>query len=117
MSRSADIVKIIHILIITFVLLAPFSTNTAEYLLLHVFICIGLLMHWVTNTDGCVLTLLEAKLRGKKMSSTFIHSVLSPLFNIDESKIKGITKVVTILLMGISLNKLYHFANINKKLV
>ena len=108
MVQSADIVKVIHILIITFVLVTPFYTDKPNILSFHICICIGLLMHWFANSDGCVLTLLEAKLRGKHESKTFIHSVLSPLFSIDDTQIKGLTKVVTIILMVLSINKLYH---------
>lgn len=106
-SLSADIVRIIHILVIVFVLVAPFKSNDPNILAIHICICIGLLMHWVANTDGCVLTLLESKLRGKEEKSTFVHSILGPLFRIEETGFTKLTYFVTITVLIISSKKLY----------
>ena len=52
----ANIIMIFHILVIIFILLAPFSNNSS-FLILHIIFAISLLTHWYNNNDLCSLTI------------------------------------------------------------
>lgn len=103
-NTYANIIFLLHCLFILFMLLIPF-TNSPALLILHITACISLLIHWQTNSDMCCLTSLEAQLRGLDCQDTFIHRLVSPIYNINinDKAIYG----VTLLLMLISSYKLY----------
>lgn len=77
-----SVVKIIHWLLILFIVAIPFTYN--EFLLtLHTIVIPGIVMHWLTNNNICSLTFLESKLSGVSVDKTFISRILFPFFEID----------------------------------
>lgn len=102
------IISILHLLFITFMVVAPFM-NTPAIILLHVMTSLCLITHWVCNNSMCSLTILEAYLRDQKPSETFIHKIVNPVYNISEYKLNKIIWIFTILLMVISSYKLFNF--------
>ena len=46
------------------------------------------MFHWITNNDGCILTLIEAKLRNKKSTQTFMGRLISPVYKISSTEVR-----------------------------
>lgn len=105
MKILEDFIKILHILIILFIIGAPFS-NDPRILIVHVSSCISLIVHWYFNNDTCCLTLMESYLSGKKKKETFMGRLISPVYTLDESTTSKVTYYSTIVLMLISVAKL-----------
>jgi hypothetical protein len=98
----ANIIFWIHCIFILFILVIPF-TNIPVLLMLHIIACVSLFIHWKTNSNICSLTILEAKLRGLNHTDTFMHRVVSPIYNINDNTIW----FITFALMCLSIYKLY----------
>lgn len=101
-TLKADIIRIIHICIILYILLTPFIVTDESLLTIHVFCCIALLSHWYFNSDECILTLLESKLRGISTEESFINNIISPIYKTSYD----FTTILTIILMIISFYKI-----------
>ena len=99
------LLNIIHISILLFILLAPF-TNNILILFIHILFCILLLIHWYINTDVCFLTLVEAFITGSDVNKGYIYKIISPFYNISQLQVKTMIWTITILLLIISLYKL-----------
>jgi len=67
----ANTIFIIHLAIILFVIIAPFTEITVFHIL-QISLGFTLLIHWFLNSDICSLTLLEGSLRGIPSNDTFI---------------------------------------------
>ena len=100
-----NFIKILHVLIVLFIIGAPF-TNDPRLLIIHVASCISLITHWYLNNDTCCLTLVESYLSGKKKKETFMGRLISPVYTMDESTTSKVTYYSTIALMVVSLYKL-----------
>lgn len=103
----ANMIWVFHILVILFVLLAPF-TNIPGLLILHVTFSISLLVHWYGNSNECSLTLLESQLRGLDKTQSFTHQFIAPVYDISKTEWSTVCYTVTIILLGLSLYKLYN---------
>ena len=99
-ARLGYLVGLSHLLIYTFMALAIFS-NDPRILILHVFMSLSLLMHWLLNDDTCGLTEIECRARGIKSSQTLTHAMLGPLIQTD-----GAVAGLTVLLLTVSVFKL-----------
>ncbi len=93
------ILSTFHLLLVSFTLIAPF-TNRPGILLLHISYTMSLLVHWYFNNNTCCLTLLESSITGKDSSNTFMHTLISPMYNISESNLSTIVWIITVLLGG-----------------
>lgn len=107
------VVYVFHILVIIFVLLPllPVSTSLLSVpgiLILHITFCIGLLVHWLANSNVCCLTLLESYLTGLEGNKTFTHRFISPVYNISATDWNIICYIVTILAILGSVYRLFH---------
>jgi predicted neutral ceramidase superfamily lipid hydrolase len=109
----ANLIRIFHILIILFVLIAPF-TNLTALLILHITFCISLLVHWLFNSNECSLTLLESQLRGLPRNESFSYKFISPIYNISNTDWSYFCYIITISLMCVSIYKLYHSDKVAK---
>ena len=87
MSTSANIIAFIHLLFIIFIVTTPFVTDNPFILLYYCFILFFVMFHWYVNDDTCVLTIIEAKLRGKKDNETFMGKLIKPIYNISSNEI------------------------------
>lgn len=110
------IIQFIHVLLILFIILAPF-TNIPGILTVHIVSCISLLSHWYFNNSMCCLTLLEANLRNMDVTETFIHKLVNPIYKIDEYDLNILIWISTIILMFISLYKLYYYLKSKDKII
>lgn len=109
----ANIIRIFHILIILFVLIAPF-TNLTALLILHITFSISLLVHWVFNSNECSLTLLESQLRGLPKGESFSYKFISPIYDISNTDWSYFCYIITISLMIISMYNLYYSEKLEK---
>lgn len=115
----ASIVRIIHFAVVLFMIIVPFTDSIGLHVV-HISSAISLLVHWSANSDACSLTLMEAALRGVDTGDTFISSIVSPIYKLPDHIISRITYYITILLMLISIYKLYNskeFTEAFKKLI
>lgn len=109
----ANIIWFLHVLVILFILIAPF-TNLTALLILHITFSISLLVHWVFNSDECSLTLLESQLRGIPRNESFSYKFISPVYNMSKTDWSYFCYIITISLMCVSIYKLYHSEKLSK---
>jgi hypothetical protein len=115
MEILANIIAFLHLFFVIFVVVTPFITsNTAVgsisaesgnttvssisaesgntlILLFYCFIVFSVMFHWITNNHGCVLTLIESKLRNKQPTQTFMGRLISPVYKISRLEVRLIT--------------------------
>jgi hypothetical protein len=76
------IIKIIHILLVLFILFSPLYNKTL--LRLSIFLCAGTLYKWLVD-GSCLLTKLEYILLNKPAEEEgFIYRLINPIFNMKE---------------------------------
>ena len=102
----ANIIKIFHISIILFILLAPYYDNPLISIL-HITFSICIMIHWYHNSNLCSLTILENKLRGIEYDKTFSHQFIAPIYDISNTKWNNIVWFITILCLIICIKNLY----------
>lgn len=95
----ANIIRVIHLLVVLFVLVTPFISKDPMLLLLHSITCLSLFVHWVTNDSTCALSMLESTLRGIPMSHSFVHQIVAPIYAPPPNVMKHLS-YVTVLLLG-----------------
>ena len=82
---TAEFVKIIHILLITYMTFGWIVNN--RYVWISIIILAPLFhIHWKTNKNTCILTDIEKRLRGnKEIEGTFIGGLAKKFLNIELS--------------------------------
>jgi hypothetical protein len=76
----AQIIGLIHYLLIVFIIGAPFF-GSEYFLTLHIVIVPFIMLHWVTNQSVCALTEIEKLVRGEKDDDkTFFGQVVGPIY-------------------------------------
>lgn len=103
----ANCIFIFHLLVVSFIIIAPFINNQA-ILILHIVSSISLIIHWYGNSDVCSLTILESNLRGISRKEGFLHQFISPIYKIGSTEWSNIVWFITFLLMCISIYNLYN---------
>lgn len=99
-------IRMIHICFILWMIWVPF-TNNETMLMMHAIISPFLMLHWIFNSDGCALTLLEKHVRGLDHDNeSFIHSIVSPIYKIDDATLRPIVFGLTMGLWYITLSRL-----------
>ena len=109
----ASIIRIIHIMLILFILIAPFSSY-APILILHLTGAWCLLVHWAANNDICFLTLVESKLRNIDYRKGFLHKFVSPVYNITDKKMSELCHIMVILSMLVASYNLFESTSFDK---
>lgn len=98
-------VRTLHILFIAWMVYAPFSKNETM-LVFHAIVSPFLMLHWILSDDGCILTHIEKHIRGlEHTSQSFIHSIVAPIYVIDDTTLKPIVFATTIGLWMITLRQ------------
>lgn len=91
-----------HLAIYAFILGGPFY-NDGRVILIHMFACISLMLHWLLNDNTCVLTHLESVLRQCDHSETLTHILFAPVLESDRAIV-----LVTFFLFILSSIKAHH---------
>lgn len=99
-------INLFHLCLVLFTIVAPF-TDRPGILILHISYTISLLSHWYLNDNSCCLTLFESTLTGSDSKDTFMHKLISPMYNISETKLSKLVWLSTILLLLVSSYKYY----------
>jgi len=109
MEWAPRVVSLIHCALVVFVAAVPFGPFNPALLSLHIVIVLGLVSHWMMGTDVCALTYLEAALRGVKPETSFIYSVVGPVFNISDATTRRLVFSSTIALGTLSAVRLWKY--------
>lgn len=100
------VIRIIHILFIAWMIYAPFS-GIDTFIVFHAIISPFLMLHWIVHHDGCILTVLEKYARGLEHDTeSFIHSIVAPVYVIDDAVLKRVVFACTLVLWGVSLSQI-----------
>ena len=102
-----NIIKIIHIIIIIFMIIVPFI-NIPYLLILHITFSICLMIHWIMNSNECALSHIEAYYRKIPRCNTIMNRFITPLYQISDNQYIYFIWIITIILLIISLYKLYN---------
>ena len=116
MTLSTFSIQSLHILTVVFFVFAPYVDyyddlkveDTCKYLnnipllrqtrltdLFYIVSASGLLLHWWMNSDVCVLTQIDAWLRGSTIaSSSFLHRLIRPIYVINDASVKRLSYAV-----------------------
>jgi hypothetical protein len=86
MNYLANLIALLHFLLIVFITVTPFVADNPLILLYYSFTLVFIMIHWYTN-DICVLTIIESKLRGKKIRETFMGRLIRPVYNITSKEV------------------------------
>ena len=108
----ADFIFLLHLSVIAFTALAPFSKIPLMWLL-HINLVLCMMVHWYFNSNACSLTIVESALRGVEHTNTFMHQLVSPVYNISEYSMSKLIWVITTILLFISIYKVFHFLGVN----
>ncbi len=109
------LINIIHLIVIVFVLAAPFS-NSNYLMLLHAIVIPFIILHWLLNNNTCCLTVAEKYVREKntgisvKDEDCFTYQLVSPIydFNKDHQSFSTFIYLLTISLWIVSV---YNISN------
>ena len=82
MVEAVAIVRLIHTLIVIAAGSIPFVTERVDFLAGHLALMIGMMCHWLMNANNCVLSMLEASIRGVAPTNTFIFSIVAPIYEL-----------------------------------
>jgi len=84
------IINVLHIIVILFVLCAPFSGSN-YFLTMHIIIVPFILLHWVLNNNTCSLTVAEKFIRektyGKQVNENECYSFkfIAPIYDFNKN--------------------------------
>jgi hypothetical protein len=88
MSFWAGVVRAVHLLVVLIVIISPFYAEQLS-LTTYVIMVPFLVLHWLSNNNVCVLTLMERKLRktaGQELNGDdnelFLGSIISPVYDV-----------------------------------
>ena len=100
----AFMVWALHLAFVAFMVWAPFSGNETA-VALHFVSTPFLWLHWALNDDTCALTLMERGLRGVPSEESFFHNLVSPIYKIQDSDVRSLSWIISILLWLVTLSK------------
>jgi hypothetical protein len=104
------LINIIHLIVIIFVLSAPFSDSN-YLMLLHIIVVPFIVLHWLLNNNTCCLTVAEKYIRENSTGTTikeddcFTYKLVAPIydFNKDHQAFSTFIYILTISLWFISV--------------
>jgi hypothetical protein len=107
------LITVLHMIVIIFVLAAPFS-NSNYLLSLHAIIVPFILLHWWLNNNTCSLTVAEKFIRQQaygesaKEDDCFSYKFIAPIydFNKNHESYSTFTYVLALSLWGITIYNL-----------
>lgn len=112
---TIKVIQSVHILLMVMIIYIPF-TNSPYLLMLHALFIPFLWLHWLTNNDTCVLTMLEKKLKGVEDDECFTCQLINPIFNFKKSN-QDASKMIYTITIGlwlISVGKLAYKISIGE---
>lgn len=110
----AGLVRATHLILIAFMLWAPICGSLPTLLLVEAGYLL-LFLHWLLNNDTCALTMLEQRLRGIQKSSSFIHSIVGPVYNVSSTSTGKLVWWISLLLFSVGLVRLWLYRTSSQK--
>jgi len=101
----ANVIRFIHILIILFVLFAPF-TNNIHLLQYHLLFVPFIVLRWIFNYDKCNITIIEQNLRNCKENEGFIYKIIKPIYKPPKEHLIIFMYLITLILWIYTLRKI-----------
>lgn len=110
------VVRTVHVLVIVYVIAFPYYRLTTSIPpditrvdrlvrlllnVLYVVTCSSILLHWRWNNDACVLTTIEAWLRGKEVHEGFIYSIIAPIYKFPKNDLRRAVRIGMLLNMSL----------------
>jgi hypothetical protein len=78
-------IPIIHGLLILYVIFGSFVFHGPDSKMLYFWVTMSLIVHWLTGSRTCCLTLAENMLTGKENTDSFLYRTIDPVYNLSES--------------------------------
>lgn len=84
------LINVLHLLVIFFVLLTPFSGSN-YLLLLHIIVVPFIIFHWLLNNNLCCLTIMEAYIKEKttgvktSLDECFVYQIVAPIYDFNKN--------------------------------
>ena len=101
----ACLVRLLHLYIVCFMIVVPFQ-DAVNLMILHVVSGLSILTHWWANDNTCFLSLVESRLRGIRESKGFIHSIVAPVYELNQRQSCLLSYGVLLALMIISVYRI-----------
>jgi hypothetical protein len=109
------LINIIHLIVIMFVLTAPFS-NSNYLILLHIIVIPFIILHWLLNNNTCCLTVAEKYIREKNTGTTmregdcFTYQLVAPIYDFNKDH-QSFSIFIYILTISLWLISVYNISN------
>ena len=109
------LINIIHLIVIIFVLAAPFS-NSNYLILLHIIVVPFIMLHWLLNNNTCCLTVAEKYIRGKTINTQikdedcFTYQIIAPIYDFNKNH-EAFSTFIYILTTCVWLVSVYNISN------
>jgi hypothetical protein len=110
------LVKLIHILVILFIVITPFIGNN-YLLLIHFIVTPFIILHWLLNDNTCCLTIMEKVLAKDKNYKGILSKIIEPVYDFKKNNesYSILIYAATFVFWSISTYKLYNgFTSIPK---
>ena len=107
------LISVLHVMVILFVLCAPFS-NSNYLLLMHLIIIPFILLHWYVNNNNCSLTAIEKFVKDKtegqdtNKEDCFSYKFIAPIYDFKKNT-KDFSSFTYVLTIGLWLLSVYKF--------
>lgn len=99
---NVKLVKLLHYIIIFFIIIIPF-TNNEKYIELNILFLSYALLKWVFGYNKCGLTQLEYLLNNKPYGEGFIYRHLNKIFLMDECETNKMLNIVTFIWLIVNI--------------
>lgn len=109
------LINIIHLIVIIFVLAAPFS-NSNYLILLHAIVIPFIILHWLLNNNTCCLTVAEKYIREKNTGTTvkegdcFTYQLVAPIYDFNKNH-QAFSTFIYILTISLWFVSVYNLSN------
>jgi hypothetical protein len=94
--------QIIHMILILFVIIAPFTQNKT-LIKYNIVLLSYFLFKWITGYNRCGLTEIEYLLSNKPYGTGFIHRLLNNVVNIEEMQSDRVVQFTTFSLLVVNI--------------
>lgn len=109
------LINIIHLIVIIFVLAAPFSDSN-YLILLHAIVIPFIILHWLLNNNTCCLTVAEKYIREKntgtsvKEGDCFTYQLVAPIYDFNKNH-QAFSTFIYILTINLWFVSVYNVSN------
>ena len=109
------LISVLHLMVILFVVCAPFS-NSNYLILMHIIIIPFILLHWYLNNNSCSLTVMEKYVKDKtagqetNKEDCFTYKFIAPIYDFNKNT-KDFSNFTYIITIGLWLISVYSLVN------